>query len=57
MAYKAYEATYTKNGSGPETMLVGANSLSAAAKKAEEYAEQNKGTELVKMELTDRVIL
>ena len=54
---KAYEAVFTKNGDGPQTMLVGANSLSAAARKAEEYQEENKGTELVELKLTDKVIL
>ncbi len=54
---KAYEATFTKNGSGPETMLVGANSLSAAARKAEEFQEANKGAELIELKLTEKVIL
>lgn len=54
---RAYEAVFTKNGSGPETMLVGANSLSAAARKAEEYQEEHPGTELVELKLTETVIL
>lgn len=52
---KAFLATYTKNGSESEEILVGANSLSAAAKKAE--PDEKSGKELVKLELTDKVIL
>lgn len=54
---KAFEAKFTKlNGSNEITLLVGANSLSAAAKKAEETEEKD-GTELVSVTLTDKVIL
>ena len=54
---KAYKATFTVNGSGPETVLVGANSISSAAKKAEEAIEDNPKKELVQVELTQEVIL
>ena len=49
---KAYEATYTAKGKDAEVILVGANSITAAAKKAEV-----EGKELVKLELTEKVIL
>jgi hypothetical protein len=52
---KCFEATYVKNGSGEETILVGANSLSAAAKLAE--PDEKSGKELVKLELTDKVVI
>ena len=54
---KAFKATITKNGDNAETKLIGANTLSSAAKKAEEYVEATKGTELVSVELTSEVIL
>jgi hypothetical protein len=50
---KAYEATYTAKGKDAEVVLVGANSMTAAAKKAEDV----EGKELVKLELTEKVIL
>lgn len=53
---KAFEATFTKNGSNPEVILIGANSMSAAAKKAEGEEEVD-AKELVKLELTEKVIL
>jgi len=56
---KAFKATYTKNGSGPETKLIGAHTFTAAAKKAE-FEEQDdamKQLTLVSLETTDEVIL
>lgn len=51
----AYEATYEVNGSNPETVLVGAPNLAAAAKKAKTAETPKK--ELVKLEKTDKLIL
>lgn len=51
---KAFEATYTKKGSAEEVKLIGANTFTAAARKAEDVDES---LELVKLELTDKVIL
>jgi len=57
MAYKAFKATITKNGENARTVLVGANNLSAAAKKAEESIEGSKDEEVVSVETTEGVIL
>lgn len=51
---KCYEATYEKNGSNPETKLVAAASMVHAAKKAADVDEK---LELVKLELTDKIII
>ena len=49
---KAFDATFEDSKGELTTITVGANSLAAAAKKAEKQAG-----ELVKLELTDKVIL
>jgi N-acetylmuramic acid 6-phosphate (MurNAc-6-P) etherase len=53
---KAFEGTFSTPDGIIELMLIGANSMSAAAKKAEDVEEAN-GSELIKLELTDKVIL
>lgn len=51
----AFEATYEVDGSDAETILVGANNLATAARKATEAETPKK--QLVKIERTDKLIL
>jgi hypothetical protein len=53
---KAYKATFTNDGENSETVLIGANSLSSAAKKAEDSINSST-KELVMVESTEEVIL
>jgi hypothetical protein len=53
---KAYEATFRSDREEDTVVLVGANSLSGAARKAEDQESVKLG-ELIKLELTEKVII